>query len=60
MLYPQNPVPPVCEASSWASSGPPPLVASGQLSATCPPAPTVTDCGTEGSDSPYAVAAVIS
>ena len=67
MLYPQKPVPPVWLASSWARDGPGvppsvlvPLVASGQVSVTDPVAPTVTVAGREGSDSPYAVAAVTS
>ena len=41
-------------------SVPVPLVASGQVRSTDPLAPAVTDWGADGSDSPYAVAAVIS
>ena len=37
-----------------------PLVASGQVRVTDPLAPTVTALAADGSDSPYAVAAVIS
>src|SRR5664280_1236523 len=61
MLYPQKPLPPVWLASSWARVGPlvpsvpVPLVASGQLRVTDPPAPTVTLLGREGSDSALAV-----